>query len=367
MSDVYYSLSGTWTAYYKAKQFRNLLNRGATNSSIIQQMNDYDDLEYLANVTVGTPEQQFLVVFDTGSADFWIPDSTCKASGRDGGNKVCYGKHLFDSSKSSTYVKNGEPWSIQYGIGYASGFVGQDTVRIGGVGENQLVVPKTTFSQATDMDSQAGRDTYLNGILGLAFASIDRAHADPVLINAMKQGLLDEPIFTVYLKERGDHVNVPGGSITYGSLDTEHCSKHVDYVPLTAEKWYRFKLDAVSYGSFSSSDGWQVISDTGTTAMGVTDEIYEAIIKDLNVDEDGIIDCKDASKVKDMELTIGGKKYLIPAKQLVIHDHGQCLLAVQGGGGGGEVDMVLGDPFIRSYCNVHELKGKKMGFAKVIA
>ncbi|RCN45400.1 hypothetical protein ANCCAN_08621 [Ancylostoma caninum] len=43
-------------------------------------VNVYHDSEYVGNVTIGTPEQTFQVVLDTGSADFWVPDFTCAAN-----------------------------------------------------------------------------------------------------------------------------------------------------------------------------------------------------------------------------------------------------------------------------------------------
>ncbi|KIH69018.1 hypothetical protein ANCDUO_00644 [Ancylostoma duodenale] len=43
------------------------------------KINDYYDMEYLGNVTIGTPDQTFQVVLDTGSSNFWIPDYTCAA------------------------------------------------------------------------------------------------------------------------------------------------------------------------------------------------------------------------------------------------------------------------------------------------
>jgi cathepsin D len=40
-------------------------------------VNDWEDLEYVGNVTTGTPMQTFQVVLDTGSANYWVPDTTC--------------------------------------------------------------------------------------------------------------------------------------------------------------------------------------------------------------------------------------------------------------------------------------------------
>ncbi|VDM83946.1 unnamed protein product [Strongylus vulgaris] len=39
---------------------------------------DYGDIEYVSNITIGTPQQQFVVIPDTGSADLWVPSDECK-------------------------------------------------------------------------------------------------------------------------------------------------------------------------------------------------------------------------------------------------------------------------------------------------
>ncbi|VDK71280.1 unnamed protein product [Anisakis simplex] len=108
------------------------------------------DFEYLGYITIGTPEQQFRVVLDTGSANLWVPDSSCvnppKCSSlcsilgplcdltceyllyRTVDVDVCKEKDRFNSSASSTYKANGTKWLIQYGKGSSAGFFGEDVV-----------------------------------------------------------------------------------------------------------------------------------------------------------------------------------------------------------------------------------------------
>ncbi|GMT22029.1 hypothetical protein PFISCL1PPCAC_13326, partial [Pristionchus fissidentatus] len=74
----------------------------------------------------------------------------CKKATKTNRNTVCANKHLFDSSKSSTYVKE---WTVAYGTGSAKGFQGKDTVRFGDIGTNPLTVPGCTFGQATHLAS----------------------------------------------------------------------------------------------------------------------------------------------------------------------------------------------------------------------
>ncbi|KAH7721055.1 aspartic protease 2B [Aphelenchoides avenae] len=64
---------GKWEAY-SAKQTRLRNGRLASNS---QPLSDYHDLEYTANVSIGTPPQHFIVLLDLMTNIFWVPDKTC--------------------------------------------------------------------------------------------------------------------------------------------------------------------------------------------------------------------------------------------------------------------------------------------------
>ncbi|KIH43357.1 eukaryotic aspartyl protease [Ancylostoma duodenale] len=192
-----------------------------------EQVSDYEDAEYLGNITIGTPEQQFRVILDTGSANLWVPDTTCgqnkdncdtgfcnisqlcsylcpnpNCCNSGGGPNACDGKSKYDSSLSKTFVADGRKWSIQYGTGSASGIIGQDIVRFGSPGTNQLVVPGCVFGQATSLAPFFARQP-IDGILGLAFKSIAVDGVTPPFLKAVDDHLVDQPVFTVFLEHVG--------------------------------------------------------------------------------------------------------------------------------------------------------------------
>ncbi|WKY12359.1 hypothetical protein Q1695_003718 [Nippostrongylus brasiliensis] len=384
--------AGTWSRYIKMKQARRAALQLQQGAVVPQSVNDYEDEEYIGNITIGTPEQQFQVILDTGSANLWIPDSTC-GTGQESCSdancqgaltcevlckdqsccnsahvNACKGKNMFTSSKSTTYIANGQTWSIQYGTGSAVGFLGEDTVRFGGIGTNQLAVPKTVFGQATSLAAFFA-DQPIDGILGLAFKTIAVDGVTPPFINAVDQGLVDQPIFTVFLEHVGAQDNVYGGVYTYGGLDTTNCGPVLAYQPLSSATYYQFKLDAVASGSYSSSKGWQSISDTGTSLIAAPTAIANAIgqASGGTYDENDEVFYIDCAATPSLDLTIGGNKYTINSKNFVIpsgDQDGRCILSIFGMNtfGFGPA-WILGDPFIRQYCNVYDVGQHRIGFA----
>ncbi|RCN40492.1 eukaryotic aspartyl protease [Ancylostoma caninum] len=219
---------GVYGAYL---EYRNAL-RTLNPESVGHRVLDYSDYEYVGNITIGTPGQPFVVVLDTGSANLWVPAENCDSS--------CHGKHMF-TNDSKTFVGSNTKWRINYGEGNARGVLGRDVVRFGGEDEEQLVVPDTTFGLASHISSDF-EDDPADGILGLAFAELAVADAVPPLINAIDKGLLDEPIFTVWLARRGPQDGVPGGVFTYGGLDKDNCGDIIAYEPLTSATYFQFKV-----------------------------------------------------------------------------------------------------------------------------
>uniref|UniRef100_A0A914RCH2 Peptidase A1 domain-containing protein n=1 Tax=Panagrolaimus davidi TaxID=227884 RepID=A0A914RCH2_9BILA len=326
-----------------------------------------------------------MVKFDTATSNFWVPDisacntntncpsycvdsnfctflcdTSCCSSPKDG----CP-TYLFNSTKSSTYVSTEKNITV----GAMQCILGEDIVRFGNFGSLQLIIPKTQFAQApinTDFWNDA-----INGVMGLGFQENADGNVVPPMINAINKNLLAKPLFTVYLKKVGLQQDVIGGVITYGDVDTVHCSSDFSYHPLTSTKLFQFQLDSVSVGNFTSSTKWNVIADTGTSFIGGPKVIIKSIAQQLGgiYNEDyGIynVDCN--STIGPLTFTIGGIQYPVEQEQLIIDlDTGNCgLTFFRYESGGSGPTWIFGYSWFRSYCSVFNLGQKNIGFAKPI-
>lgn len=349
--------SGEWQAYL---EYQNNIRKANVLANLPQPVADYGDFEYLGNITIGTPDQQFLVVLDTGSSNLWVPGVGCNGA-------PCKNKHHFDKTLSSTFVENGKAWTIQYGSGDAKGTLGMDTVRFGAKGSAQLAIPKTTFGMATQISNDFKADP-TDGILGLAFQSLAVDNVVPPLQNAISQGLLDKPLFTVWLEHRGALNNVGGGVFTYGAIDTTNCGALIAYQPLSSATYWEFKIASIGAGTYKSVKSENVISDTGTSFVGGPSAVVAGIAKAVGAtyhatDESYYIPCNANSTTVD--IMIGSNTYSIqPINYIVPIGNNKCLFGFfPFSFGGFGPSWILGDPFIRQYCNIYDIGNKQIGFA----
>merc|ERR1719230_724469 len=147
-----------------------------------------------------------MVIFDTGSANLWIPNSKVGLVG--------LLKHKYDSSKSSTYIKNGSAFNIRYGSGPVSGIWSEDTVTLG----QDLKVPKQLFAEvenAKGLGLAYGIGKF-DGILGLGWDRISVDGVPTVFHNLVEQGGVTTQQFAFYLGN-----NAPG-SLVIGGTDSSH-------------------------------------------------------------------------------------------------------------------------------------------------
>nr|UDE22408.1 cathepsin D5 [Mytilus galloprovincialis] len=348
---------GAWRAALKAKLGEEKFEQLAGTPGY-QPEADYQDLLYVAPISLGTPAQSFKVVLDTGSSNIWIPDNSCSFGG-------CSGKNKFDSSKSSTYVKNGQHFSIQYGTGSASGFLGTDVFAFGASGEQ---VKKQTFGQATQVASFFANQP-IDGLTGMAFKSLAVDGITPPFINLVNQGALANPWFTMWMTaDGGSTQGKVGGGVTYGDYDKQHCSSNVAWVPLSSATYYQFNIGGVKVnGASINGAGQSAIADSGTSLIAGPSQAIRQIAEKLGGRYDsqqGLYSVSCSANLAPVVFTIAGNDYTVESKNYLLNLGGQCYLGFEGFGGFGGPDWILGDCFIRQYCTSFDVSGKRVGFAK---
>ncbi|VDN20815.1 unnamed protein product [Cylicostephanus goldi] len=79
-------------------------------------------------------------------------------------------------------------------------------------------------------------------------------------------------------------------------------------------------------------------------------------------DDTYYIDC--AAEGADFTLIIGEHEYPIKRVNMVVEvEKDVCVLAIFEYWSWVSPDWIIGDPFIRQYCNIHDMKNERIGFA----
>ncbi|XP_037448859.1 aspartic proteinase oryzasin-1-like [Triticum dicoccoides] len=225
--------------------------------SHVVALKNHLNAQYYGEVGVGTPPQNFTVIFDTGSADFWVPSSKCFLS------IGCYLHASYKASKSTTYKKNGKRVALRYGTGAISGYLSQDNVQVGGV-----VVKNQDFIEATREPSITFMFRKFDGILGLGFKEIARGGVEPVWYNMVNQHLVGSPVFSFWFNRHAGEGQ--GGEIVFGGIDPKHHKEEHEYVPVTKKGYWQFDVGDVLIGGKSTglcTSRCAAIADSGTSLL----------------------------------------------------------------------------------------------------
>jgi len=327
--------------------------RLAKDGSIV--INDYENSQYYGAIHLGTPEQKFNVIFDTGSADLWVASSKCDDS--------C-GRHAkYDAAKSSSYVVNGTAFDIEYGSGPVSGFESVDTLNMG-----DLIVKNQIFAEVTNAAGlgAAYKMGKFDGILGLAFPVLSVNKVPTAFENVVSQGLVDQALFSFYLGNSAKDF----GELLLGGINTKKYTGDITYVNLKAATYWELQLGAVNIAgkNYIAEGGVSAIVDSGTSILTGPSESVKEIATKLGAKEiiegEYMLKC-DYENLPNLDFVIDGKTYSLSPTDYLIPDGDLCLLGLMA------LDIpaptgplwILGDVFMRKYYTVWDVTNKRIGFA----
>ncbi|KAI6198144.1 hypothetical protein M3Y94_01310200 [Aphelenchoides besseyi] len=318
-----------------------------------------NNIWYKATITFGNPPQTFEVQVDSGSDLTWIAGRNCTSSGASASNCASQ-TNVYDANVSTTSRNTTRQFDITYGTGKASGWFYEDNFAIGDPNSPQLKYKnKVTFGVGQDMSFS---DT---GILGLSFPNGN--HPTPIFILGVREGVFNEPIFTAFFADCDSEVCEQGGQITFGGYDEDNCEAkdQIHWVPVNAKSMYwEFSMDSITAGAFAIGPV-KSITDTGTSfILGPIADVQKLADAIGATTHDGAYF---ASCTANFTITfqIDGRFYPMLSKDLIIdntNSSGICALAL----GSAKFEFwLLGDSFIRQYCQVYDVKERRVGFSRV--
>lgn len=197
------------------------------------QLTDATDTYYYGIVSVGLPEQNFTVTFDTGSANMWIPGARCTS-------KACLQHNRYDHDLSSTYQPINGKFAIQYGTGEVRGFTSKDTVKVGGI-----TIKDQPFAETTSEDEVFELpDTEFDGLFGMAFKSLSAGGLVPPMVKMIEEKLIDEPLFSFALSQ--GHRTF--GELLLGGYNEMHYRGELRWMRVIRPKYWQVTMEGVWYG-----------------------------------------------------------------------------------------------------------------------
>ncbi len=165
----------------KNKVHKMFINSSTDNVLIDQPaypLYNVNNYYYYSSIKIGTPSQNFHVIFDTGSTDLWVPKDTCSSCACDNiidpnTGEICKRKK-FDESRSSTFYSKTKETRIFkdfYGSGNITGVIGNDIVKLSDSDSNEKSTSR--FGIVTAEDSKL-KSLIADGLFGLGFPLLAR-------------------------------------------------------------------------------------------------------------------------------------------------------------------------------------------------
>jgi hypothetical protein len=330
-------------------------------------INNFQDSQFYGTIQLGSPQQDLRVIYDSGSSNLWV--SNIKPGIFHIGEKHNY----YDHSASSTYVKNGTTFAIEYGSGPVAGEYSADTMSIAGVD-----IEGYTFAEANDVSGlgPAYGVGHFDGICGMGWDDISVDGVQTPLRALVESGKLDEPVYAFFLGSGG-----AVGELTIGGVNPARYTGDFHYVPVVemvpgTTGYWEIALDDVQVNGASISSSKRGVVDSGTSLMVVpTDEVKNiadavgakrlSIIPPFN--KEYTIDC--SADAPNIDFVIDGNTYSLTKEDYSLDQgSGECLFAFMGQDIPAPVGplIIMGDVFMRAHYCKFDVGQRRVGFAQIV-
>ncbi|PMD56141.1 acid protease, partial [Hyaloscypha bicolor E] len=303
-------------------------------------------------VGIGTPPQSVEVLLDTGSSELWV-NPTCSNAWDPSG---CNLNGFYNPASSSTSQSLNTAFSIQYGIGSASGVYYTDNIAMGGA---KIVAQQ--FGDASTSMSQ------MEGIMGIGWGKNVDTNYSNIIDQLAAQGVTRSRAFSLNLAS----IDVAQGTIIFGGVDTMKYKGALEKRPIIPyyqapdfypRYWiYMTSLGVTVPGSSVSNPvttptiNQPIFPDSGSTWCYLPSALFAGLLSFFPsaVNQGGsqyTVPCSLRNQVGTIDFGFGGTTIHVSYYEFFWFDGAQCWLAAVPS----TQFSLLGDSFMRSAYIVYD-------------
>lgn len=306
---------------------------------------------YWGTVTLGTPAQEFKVIFDTGSGNLILPASKCDMAG-------CNPHKKYNPTASSTSAavvnERGEgSTEISFGTGDISGDYYKDKFCIA---EN--LCSDVRFVAATAQSPEPFSETPFDGILGLGFRDLSMGEHFNIVDELNANSQLPGGTFAVFLTDDSN------SEITFGGYRPEQVASDIVWAKVVRESYWQVGVDDITFNNAETGlcdGGCQVAVDTGTSMLAGPSDLVDKLSNKLAAKDD----CSNFDQLPTIGFKVDNKVLNLSPEDYMDKSAGDCSFSIM------SLDVpppkgplfIFGDPFLRRFVTIYDRSGPRVGFA----
>ncbi|XP_025264511.1 lysosomal aspartic protease-like [Camponotus floridanus] len=327
------------------------------------RLTNIDNVIYYGTISIGTPPQNFKVVFDTSSPYLRIfPKKST--------NPVA----LVNPYR----VNKNRLLKVRYLDYNATGFLSTGTVNVA-----NLNIESQTFLEVVNISDEHILELYSNisdrkfdGLFGLdCFNIFTVGEIKPVFYTMIQQELVSSAIFSLYLN-RNTSADL-GGKLIFGGSDPAYYEGNFTYVSITRTGYWQFTINNIQLNNFTWCEkSCQAIVDTTTWKIIGPEKDVSHINRLIETNSQGSVDCNRISQLPIIRFNLRGvnlwrrvnKTFVLTGKDYIIqdpYDKNTCVTVFWKHESAYDdyVKWVLGMPFIGRYYTEFDMVRGQVGFA----
>ncbi|SAL99605.1 hypothetical protein [Absidia glauca] len=361
-------------------------------------LNDIDLLQYGIQVQIGDPGQEFLLLFDTGSSDTWVPSRKCTEE------KGCLSGRHYDPAASSNYQGDVDSVNITYGIGAATGHYFVDSLQVGDLSVPSQMLVKMDDNQGPIAQQNVGNQvddsnsTVIDGIFAAGFpagtmmAQTQNKPYLPFAMNLWENRMIPAPLFSLTMDPGSTTVNSSEwiGQVTFGAVDDTKHADAIQYTPVVQRNdgvyshWMTtvkgFQYDNGTNTNFHFTAPTHFLIDSGSNFIylpqGLSDQLASLVSQgtaqwdgatytvDCALMDDQLVDSPPVLNVMFPQMENPNVTFpmSVPVSHLVAKNGpDQCVLLFVPSKGSNV--FALGNLWLRNFVSVFDFGAYRMGFS----